>query len=116
MSGLINCLHGHAAGQRGVADQGDYMMLFAFTIAGDGHTECSRNGSRGMASAERVIRRFVTAQKTAHAAVLLDGRKQITPAGENLVGISLVAHIPYQPVIRRIKCVMQRYRKFNRAE
>ena len=69
-----------------------------------------------MARAECVVFRFIAPQESADAAILLDRRQKISSAGQNLVRVSLMAHIPHQPVVRRIERVMQSDREFHGAE
>src|SRR6266852_1167691 len=91
-------------------------MVLAFAISRDGHAQRSGNRSRSVASSERVVIRFVTTQETADAAILLNRRQQIATPGQNLVSVSLMAHIPHQPVMGRVERIMQRDRKLNRAQ
>src|SRR4029453_6060475 len=69
-----------------------------------------------MAGAEGVVFRFVAAQKPADAAVLLDCREQVSSSGYDLMSISLMAHIPDQPVSRCIKCIGKSNGQFDGAE
>ena len=41
-------------------------------------------------------------RKGGQALVLFDGMQTVAPAGQNLVGVGLVAHVPDQSVIRRV--------------
>src|SRR5437660_12471699 len=92
------------------------MMVVTFSITRDGHAERGGKRCRSMPGSEGVVVRFITAQKTAEAAILFDGTKLIATAGENLMGIGLVAHIPNQAIARRIESVMKRHGQFDRAE
>ena len=116
MSGLVNCLHCHAASQRGIANQSDDVVILALTIACNGHAQCRGKGGRSMARAKRVVFRFITPQKTTNAAVLFDRRQQIATSRENLMRVGLMAYVPNQAVVRRIERVMKRDCQFNGAE
>ena len=116
MTRLVDRFHRHAAGERGVADQRDDVMIFAFSVACDGHSERRGERSRSVSGAKRVVFRFVAPEKTADAAVLLDRRQQIAPAGQDLVRVSLVTNVPDQPVARRVEGVMQRHCQLDGAE
>src|SRR5437016_7702645 len=91
-------------------------MILFFSIASDRHAQSSRQRSRSMTGAERVVFRFVAAEEPADAAILLDCRKLITTAGQNLVGVRLMAHVPHQTIVRSVESVMQRHRQFDRAQ
>ena len=69
-----------------------------------------------MARAERVVFRFVALEKAADSAVLLDGRKLVAPSGQNLVRVSLMAHVPDDAVVRRVESIMKRDGQLDRAE
>ncbi len=70
---LVDRFHRHATRQRRIADQGNDVMIFALAIARDGHAERCGKRRRSVTRAKRVVLRFVTTQKAADAAVLLDG-------------------------------------------
>ena len=54
-------------------------------------------------------------RETADAAELAQRAHAVTPAGEDLVRVGLVAHVPDQAVMGRVN-VMQGHRQFDRAE
>ena len=54
--------------------------------------------------------------KRREALVLLDGVQPLAPAGQHLVRVGLVPHVPDQPVVRGIEHVMQRNREFDGAQ
>lgn len=60
-----------------------------------------------MTGAEGVVFGFVTSQKTADAAVLLDGGEQFAPPGKNLVTVRLVTDVPDETIVGRIEGVMK---------
>ena len=43
-------------------------------------------------------------------------RKPLAPSGQDLVGIGLVADIPYQPVVRGVEDIVQGNGQFDRAQ
>ena len=51
----------------------------------------------------RVVDTFTSLWETAEAVFLTDSFKQIVSAGNNLVGITLVADIPHNLVLRRVE-------------
>ena len=54
--------------------------------------------------------------KRSESARLLDRVELLAAPRQNLVRIGLVAHVPNQPVVRRIEDVVQGYRQFDGAE
>ena len=66
-----------------------------------------------MGCAERVVVTLGAAGKAIEPAALPNRADVLPPAGENLVRIGLVAHIPDEPVSRRIECVVKRYGEFD---
>ena len=69
-----------------------------------------------MRGAEGVVLALVAARKAGDAAELAQRGHALAPAGQDLVRIGLVAHVPDQPVVRRVEDVMQRDRELDRAE
>ena len=69
-----------------------------------------------MSRSERVVLRFITSEKTADSAVLLDSWQQIAPASQDLVRVSLVAHVPDETIAWRVERVMQRDGQLDRPE
>jgi len=60
-----------------------------------------------MRGAEGVERRLATPGKTGDSVELTNTRHRVASAGEDFVGIGLVADIPHDSVVRRIEHVMQ---------
>ena len=83
------------------------MMVLAFFVARYSHSESSGERSRSVARAKHVILRFIPTQEAADAAILFDGWQQVPPAGQNLVGVGLVANVLDKTVVWRFKGVMQ---------
>ena len=69
-----------------------------------------------MAGAKRVVFRFVSAQKTADAAVLLDRRQKIAAAGQYFVRVGLMTNVPDQPIVRRVERVVHGDRQLDGPE
>src|SRR6266404_3170641 len=116
MSCLINRFHRHATGERSIANECDNMVIFAFFVASDGHTECGGKRSRRVAGTEGVVFRFVSTQEAADAAVLFDGGQQFAPPGKNLVRVSLMSNVPHETIFWRLKGVMESDGQFHRAK
>jgi hypothetical protein len=69
-----------------------------------------------MTRAERVVFRLVTTKKSGQSTKLLEGVKLITATRQYLVGVSLVADIPDEPVVWGIKNVVHRHGQLDGAE
>jgi hypothetical protein len=91
-------------------------MILAALVARDRHPERRRERGRGVARAERVELRLVAPQEAGEPAVLLDRRQLFAAARQNLVRVSLVAHVPDEPVARRVERVMERDGQLHGAQ
>src|SRR5690606_1499143 len=69
-----------------------------------------------MRRTERIVLALGTLGETRQPAFLSQCPDAISPAGQYLVRIGLVADIPDQPVVWRIEDVMQRNGQFDHAE
>jgi hypothetical protein len=69
-----------------------------------------------MRGAEGVVARLAAAGKPGDAIQHAQPRHRFAPAGEDLVRIGLVADVPDDAVLGRIKDVVQRDRQLDRAE
>ena len=59
-----------------------------------------------MTCLERVILTFAGIGKAAQATHLAIGRETIATACENLVSVSLMPHVPHQPVVGRVEHIV----------
>ncbi len=69
-----------------------------------------------MPRTEDVVFAFGALCEAGQAARLPQGADAVAAAGEELVGIRLVAHVPDQPVARRIEEIMERDGQFHDAQ
>ena len=69
-----------------------------------------------MRGAEGVEWAFAAAGKAGEPVFLSEAAHAVPTAGQDLVGIALVAHVPDQPVVRGIEDVMQGDGEFHHAE
>ena len=69
-----------------------------------------------MSRVEHVVFGFLSPEKTAETVVLPDSWELISPAGEDLVGVGLMANVDDQLVVRRVECVVQRDNQFDRSQ
>ena len=85
-------------------------------IGGGRHAQCGGDGDGGMPRAERIVAAFGHFWETADAMVLPVAGKGIAPAGDDFMGVCLMPHIPYKPVVLEVKHIMQRDRQFDNAQ
>ncbi len=69
-----------------------------------------------MGGAERVVFALGPAGKAGKSARLAQGADAVAPAGEDFMRIGLVAHIPDQPVARRVEHGMNGDGQLNHTE
>ena len=69
-----------------------------------------------MADTERVVGAFAARREWRQAAALLDRMQPLTPAGQYLVRVGLVADVPDQAVVRGVVDIMQRNSQLHRAQ
>ena len=107
-SGVVESLESQSSGQRAVADHGDHLALLAPQSRRGGHAQRGGDRSRGVSRAERVVLAFAHARETAQPVQLAIRQEPVAPTRDDLVGISLMAHVPDQLVVRRVEDVVQR--------
>ncbi len=105
-------MRGHGA----VADDGHRVARLALNLGGERHAQGRRDAGGRMGGTEGVVLAFVAARKAADATELAQRVHAVAPAGEDFVGVGLVAHIPDQPVFGRVEHVVQCHGELNRAQ
>ncbi len=108
-AGVVDRFVGHAGAHGAVTDHGDDVVRLACEVAGAGHAEGCGNGRGGVAGAEGVVFAFRAAGETCQAAALAQRADAIAAAGQDLVGVGLVANVPDEPVTRGIEDPVQRH-------
>ncbi len=104
---MVQSFQGHAAGQRPVADHGHDVEFLVPAVAGDGQArgEAERRGS--VPGVQDVVLALGAVGETEQAALFADGKYPFPAAGDDLVGIALVADVPDDLVQRRVEDPMQ---------
>ena len=113
---VIQRLEGHTGAHGAVADDGHGIPVFTLLLRCQGHAQRSRDGGAGVRRAEGVVCALGTLRETRDAAELPQGGHAITPAGEDLVRIGLVAHVPHQPVFGRVEHMVQGHGQLDGAQ
>ena len=115
-TGVVHGLVGHARRHGAVADDGYCMAVRALVLRAHGHPQSGRDAGRRMGGAKGVVLAFAAPRKTAQAALLAQGGHALAPPGQNFVRIGLVAHVPDQPVLRRVVDIVQGHRQLDGAQ
>ena len=116
-AGVVECLEGLASGHGAVADDGDMLTVgVSLQFRRDGHAQRRRYRGRGMAGTESVVWAFAHLGEAAEPALGPYGLELVVAAGKDLVGVSLVSHVPYQLVVRSVEHIMQRHSQFHGAQ
>ena len=113
--GMIQRLEGHARSQGAIANHRNCPTVQPLQSRGNGHAERRADRGAGVANAEGVVRAF-TAPWEGGQTVLLPQRAHLLAApGQNLVRVSLMAHIPDDPVFGCLIDIVQGHGQFNYA-
>jgi len=113
---LVDRLHGHAAGERAVADHGDDVVVPAGHVPPRGQPQRGADGGGGVPGVERVVLALLAFAEAADPLVLAQRREAVAAAGEDLVGVALVGDVPDDLVAGRVEHVVQRQGQLHHAE
>ena len=69
-----------------------------------------------MGRAKGVVLAFAAPRKAGQTIQLAQTVHAVTPARQDLVRISLMAHVPHQSVVGRVENIVQRHCQFDRAQ
>ena len=69
-----------------------------------------------MRGAKGVELAFVATGKSAQTMTLAQAAHLFAPTRQNFVGISLVAHVPHDAVMRRVEHIVKSHRQLDRAQ
>lgn len=104
---MIERLIGHASRHGAVADDCSDSTLLAAGAKSGRHAEGRADGGARMADAEAIKGAFRALREGRQAVQLADGGQGRAAPGEDLVGISLMADIPHQPIKGRVEGIVQ---------
>ena len=104
---VVQGFEGNSIGKGGVAGNRDHVLIAAGHIAGHSHAERRGERGSGMSGSIAVMLALGAQGEPVQPAGLPDGIELLAAAGEDLMGIDLVADIPDKPVLRRIEDIMQ---------
>ena len=107
---VVHSLIDHAAGKGTVADDGDDLPRLSAQLFGprdaDGNGQCRV----AMAGNKGVVLALVRVREAGQTVQLAQFCKTFAAAGQQLMGIALVAHVEYDLILRRRKDAVQRNR------
>jgi hypothetical protein len=115
-AGVIERLEGHAGRERAVADDGHGAAFLPPLRRRDGHPQGGADRGAGVADPEGVVFALRAGGEGREPLVLFDGVQLIAAAGQHLVRVGLMAHIPYQAVMGRIEHIVQGYGELDSAQ
>ena len=69
-----------------------------------------------MGRAERVVFALGSFREARQPVSLAQGADAVPPPGQDLVGVSLMADVPDDPVVGRVEEIVKRHRKLDHAE
>ncbi len=113
---VIERFERHAGGHRAVADHRYDMALHARELGRHRHAESGADGGARMRSAEGVVLALATARKARQALPHPHPVHLLAPAGQHLVAVGLVAHVPHNAVVRGVEDVVQRNGQLDRPQ
>ena len=114
---VVERLKGHAARQRSVANDGHHAAVgLAAQLRGNGHAQCCRHRGGRVPHAKGVVGAFEDIGESADAVIFTIGHKGVAPAGQNLVPVGLMAHVPDELVVGRVEHIVQSHRQLDHAE
>jgi len=117
LADVVEGLEGDAAREGAVADHtDDGAFLLARQAGGLGQSEAVADRRRRMARADDVVLGLGATGETRDAAVLADAGEAVAPAGDDLVGVALVADVPDDLVARAVEDAVEGDGEFNGAE
>jgi hypothetical protein len=113
---VVHRLVGHAGRHRAVADYRDCLARRSGKLVGGGKAERGRNGRGAVGGAERIILALAPLGEAGQASAHAQRADTVTPPGDDLVRIALMADVPDQPVIGRVEDVVERNGELDHAK
>ncbi len=114
--GPVQPLEGHPGGYRTVADDGDDPEILPLEAARLGHPRRRGDGGPAVSHVEGVVEALLPFRETADPALLAKRVEAPLPAGDDLVGVGLMPHVPDEAVPRRVEDVVEGERQFHRPQ
>ena len=93
LSDVVECLVAHAAGEGGVAGDGDHMFLPRVHVASGGHPEGGGEGGSGVTGPVAVVLALAAQKEAVEPAVLAHGGEAVAATRQDLVNVSLMTDV-----------------------
>jgi hypothetical protein len=100
---VVEGLEREAAHERRVADDDGDPLEAVTKVAGGSEALGDREAGPGMAAVEDVVLALRATREAAEAVDLAKGPEPVEAAGQELVGVGLVARVPDDPVTGRLE-------------
>ena len=110
---VVEGLQGGAAGEGGISCDGNYVSVFAFLIAGCGHSECGGEGGSSMSGSIGIVLGLGAEEKAIEALILTNGVDLVSSASEHLVDVALVGDVEDKFVLGSMKDAVKGDREFD---
>ena len=113
---MIERFVGQAGGQPAVPDHGHRLARFPCIAAGQRHAQGRADRGAGVSHPETVVRALMPFRERRKAPPAANRLQLVAAPRQDLVPITLVPHVPDQPVFRRVERVVQGHGQFDRTE
>ncbi len=118
---IVEGLEGQARAHRTIANHRDMTttvraLVLALLARRDGHAQRRGDAGRRMRSTKVVVLALATPREPGQAVELAQAPHALAAAGEDLVRIALMTHVPNQTVIRQVEHVVDGHREFDRPQ
>ena len=113
LSGVVERLIAHAAGQRAVAHQGHDVVIPAHDVPGPGHAKGGGDRRGGVPRREGVVFALLHLGKAAGPSLLAEPLEGLVAPGQQLVGVGLMAHVQHQLVLRGVEDIVYGQRQLH---
>src|SRR5690554_75459 len=95
------CSHGT------IADYSNVLPRIFFHAVGNGHTQCSGNGSGTMTHTKSIVFAFASFRKSTETFVDPVGVEFSSATGKNFMAVCLMTYVPYNLVFGSIEHIVQ---------
>ena len=113
---VVHRLEGNAVGQRRVAENADDVFVRAAFVARRRHAQRGGKRRARVARAVAIVLAFGAQREAVQAVRLADGAEAVLAAGQKLVDVDLMAHVPDKFVLGRVENAVQRDGQLHHAE
>ena len=107
---------GHTACKSAVSNYRNNLTLVAIELAGSKESKCRRNWSWWVTVYKKVVRAFVFICEAWKTACFSQSREFFIAAGKKLMGITLMAYIPDNGILRAVENAVKRNCELNNTK